>query len=1646
MKMLTIARPRTSVPRPWPAMLWTILLLAPTLAHSAVWYDRTPMFKYGAVYARSIVLNEAGNPTYVEYDKDGKEITSGIQVEITPDKRDYVVMSGAAFRATVAQYQQLHAQHPDGELLTRAAYLSRNFVTLDQTPIQKPNINPGTLHVYVRAANQLLINNPDQIILGQFPMDVTLTIAANTQSLLLKPDGTLVEQSPHNIGPRVGFYEDFNEDNYFWGFNNRQPKDKIYGPLAGLNVEVGTAWQISGGTPKTDSEGRYTLSVARPPCLGYESFEVNVYLELYYQRFNPRGTGNRSYQLRRIDYESCRGSILPSGGGGLGESVGQNIAIIAGNSGGPYKPPKDFPIDLMVLSGRASIANDFKGVALASGPTQYNASDVDKTRKTQQHYDFDGDGTADQTILGHLIDVPIANSTATEKQFSSNTAEHPCSPDPETGPTVCNKQGVYLSSSGKTPGQDQPDLVRAADINANLTHQGLLSEIAPEDFKNTDIYVVRESNGQLIAERQGLPIDEMDAALEWYEGNTQDLGVDQKLNRFFYTLLMRGQGEGFYNEVTLNQSFNQWQAVGGVAKELHEREADHLRPGEKVKIIAINRATGYIGSITTTMQAAGSKTSSQISFPIDDIILRPPNLKIWAERNHTVQSGLTAGEKRDQLIGSEGAGLGDDTSIIIYTDWLDHDGTPLPAALADFGYTGRLAKVTAPNQLSAAGNAKLSQFAIKPGFQTQVIKLSEEGFKREHLYVQVSGEPSSRNPDFPFVSDKRPDFESSGLHEGVLKYRPNTYVPVKVPLYDEDNSLLQEQAYQLAKLNNPNIDLTKPEAIYQFVYRPEFQFSVFDLKLQQVQRKKGEATENLLTSTQPTISSGDDMVNLLYNLYSNENDPLDLFSGERELVFAFGEEEIQAKIGENQQISFQNIEHLASLDPEDFLSIRLYANNDTANILWEWAFFYMTITVDNNRNGLIEFNDSDIPEGDLTDQTSASNPFRFWVNNDYDVVKNRNKIELYWADCPNVSVENKECELFDEDPSLGSNIDSAHDQRIDNILDLEDFAPMALTISADRDLQGNVLLPSGYSMEISAKGLGINLFEGVWEQGIEYLTNNTVAIKQVNDIPESPFLHKLQDGVPWKLNQEDLNRLFKKGNQAKLIFEGTKESPDTCKTNSENCYLEVTIKEGQRVAFSNKAYINIFDMKNYYDHYSAGRGGNPGRVTVDEADLDVALPDFVAEYLGFENSGGGASFSGDVMNPGPVQSLENINTQSNHQYIEINNRVDSEKDQPRDYILLVHGWRMLYPERVSFAETAFKRLYWQGFKGRLGLFSWPTGYFDKAAYDYGADQLKWAALDPQNYGNSEVVARESQSALYNALTQINLIKEPTEFNTINIVAHSMGNVVVSEMLRQNNAGAIVDTYVASQAADSGSAYGIADALEIGVSVQSLWALYNDTNHAPFTDEYIDRIMPPNLYQYNSIPSNRSYYPGVRDDWGAPYYTGINDGVEIFNFYNIEDAALSGWKINQITKPDGTANTPLRPKYRHALQNVSCPAICSIDCSLCEDSVVADIFTHSVDFNSSPSNLDYSIQSELNTILAHTITSRSVALGAGRITGSSVIPSGNNIDLGKNSLSGFGKSNYDHSAQFLSTYQRRYDYWRKLVTLMKVDTIELKVEP
>ena len=133
------------------------------------------------------------------------------------------------------------------------------------------------------------------------------------------------------------------------------------------------------------------------------------------------------------------------------------------------------------------------------------------------------------------------------------------------------------------------------------------------------------------------------------------------------------------------------------------------------------------------------------------------------------------------------------------------------------------------------------------------------------------------------------------------------------------------------------------------------------------------------------------------------------------------------------------------------------------------------------------------------------------------------------------------------------------------------------------------------------------------------------------------------------------------------------------------------------------------------------------------------------------------------------------------------------------YILFVHGWRVEPWERRRFAETAVKRLYWAGYRGGVGLFSWPTEWLDIELI------ANWPLSSP-NFCRSNVQAWKAAAGLR---TLLNALENGNQ-SRVRVLAHSMGNFAASEALRLGLENPLLNkriySYIASQSATPASAY------------------------------------------------------------------------------------------------------------------------------------------------------------------------------------------------------------------------------------------------
>lgn len=315
------------------------------------------------------------------------------------------------------------------------------------------------------------------------------------------------------------------------------------------------------------------------------------------------------------------------------------------------------------------------------------------------------------------------------------------------------------------------------------------------------------------------------------------------------------------------------------------------------------------------------------------------------------------------------------------------------------------------------------------------------------------------------------------------------------------------------------------------------------------------------------------------------------------------------------------------------------------------------------------------------------------------------------------------------------------------------------------------------------------------------------------------------------------------------------------------------------------------------------------------------------------------------------------------------------------YLLFVHGWRMLPWERRAFAETAYKRLWHQGYRGRFGLFSWPTEWVGVLNF----------ILDTENFNRSERKAFISAEA-FRAL----LVGLRAQYgNPVHVIAHSLGNVVVGEALLQevhhsDGPTVLVGTYIATQAAIAAHTY--------------------DASTVAFQS-----TREPNIY---------AEYPMT----GGTYLNGTSSVVNrMVNFYNPFDFALETGAIvvkRKLTNISWLKNQDRKPATGYGYnQKMS---------SFTLDSGLKGVPAILLKFGTDARGGDTA------EIFSMAAPARSHALGAQPNVGGGFWVS-RQLDLSAvfGSDFNFGDAAEDHSGQFRSTNMRRTVYWKAVLGVLGI---------
>jgi hypothetical protein len=469
--------------------------------------------------------------------------------------------------------------------------------------------------------------------------------------------------------------------------------------------------------------------------------------------------------------------------------------------------------------------------------------------------------------------------------------------------------------------------------------------------------------------------------------------------------------------------------------------------------------------------------------------------------------------------------------------------------------------------------------------------------------------------------------------------------------------------------------------------------------------------------------------------------------------------------------------------------------------------YCVSLQLDRNHDGNMDLSFSG------PDATSQNSPYIFWCDSNFDRWHIVDGSDLEQDDVQ----QGEDGSIYNLDPNDPdyNYKDLDRNRVIPCKRDLEDFARLWVC-----GVTSNLLaaLPSGSTVTFSWGDVGnpnsgnptIDLFAAADpDGGIGYLTNSTIASHQIDPM-QGQYIGRLGPGSSIQLNNPYLPILWAGD---RFIW---------CGVTNGSGQLTLTIADANsNVLAQTSQWIQIKDIKQMYERWTVG-------------DNPKVAPTNTAQLAG-----------NDLPDP----------TQPPFQYA-------PNTDTNTPYILFVHGWNLPTWGKDRFAETAYKRLYWQGYKGRFGLFRWPT------LYDFPAGEMSRQAWNPDNFDTSEMQSWQAGAGLQKLLVQLN-----NEYpGQVRMFAHSHGNIAAGEALRTNVT--LVHTYVAMQAAVPSHAYD------------------PSTTNRPLNawGVNLDSLTPERTAQY----------------WtnGAPCYFNSNDGAaNVINFFNSGDWALNWWLKDQDLKPD-----------------------------------------------------------------------------------------------------------------------------------------------
>ena len=813
------------------AHFWGLaLLLVPmiSLSNGSDFFGGGYKYTTGYVYKQGLVIDEnseTGQPSFAIYNRD-----TGAYIEPLPypgaEGEPYMIGNGIDYRASAGAYTSFLASLTDEQRAATTVLTVDEYSDLSAEGYSKGSLFQGTRTVLVYLPTLLdttvQLDSENGLLLFQSRYDLNELedqTSVRAHSLLISDRGRIAATSQNTIGYRVAYIKPDGEGGDDERGRRYETGDELVAPVT--NALVSSGLNLNGQFP-TDDEGRYQAWYYISPCPGFTyHYTIPMSVSIPYRTYNPQSAqGFGEYLFWGQSGYTCNGPpFAPSPSAGLGGLSDYIDAIgVHASSTTQIPSPAHFAIDVTLISGRFTLVDEY-GDVIPVGDKTRRQELPEKDPEVSEYLspepgDFNGDGFDDHVSkLGALTDEFLDNVDDATRE----TLYGVWFSEPED--SIKSEDGLLFDT------EDDPiipDLVRVAERIPNFEPIGLLAQVSEEDLLETDLYVFRESTGELVVEKKHF-------AKNGNRNEGPKNGVDEASSQGYFELTIPGRDatnsfSSIYRNRALYNDYEDWQASLGTQVSIQGSDTDSLRVGEPLTLVVINRATGYLGTTSTSVLDV---SQSSINIELPDIALYPPNLQVHVERQYEVDKGLTAGQTRTYRVGSEGAALNTDQYLVVNTQWLDHDGTALPSELP--GFTGRLVNLVADGTL-ANPDPSINHFSIEPGKHTEVLHLRNPSVfaSAAHQYLHVVGREKNAMPDNPdFSVDANSDFPS----------RPSKFVPVKVAIYDREASLALQATQSSLQSQNPSSQqrLKQDSSVYRWVYRPEMQYSVFELDIEQIQ-------------------------------------------------------------------------------------------------------------------------------------------------------------------------------------------------------------------------------------------------------------------------------------------------------------------------------------------------------------------------------------------------------------------------------------------------------------------------------------------------------------------------------------------------------------------------------------------------------------------------------------------------------------------------------------------------------------------------------------------------------------------------------------------------------------------------------------------